>query len=341
MSLLAALKAVYGRARFKTYYEAETPVDLNGIGEFRNDAFPRHRASCWLDLPNADSEIDRRLQRKLITPEQAEACHFWIANGYLIVPGLIDVTTLDTTWAAYEDALARGLLGPRSYVDPAQKLDDRKLDPHLSIPAVRALQQDQRVLAWTDLLLGRKTAPFQTIMGHASSEQLPHSDSIHMTTYPLGFLVANWIAFEDVDPASGPLEYYPGSHRLPYILSAEIGLKPLEFKSKGYEVYRDLYEPAIAKACEAAGFEKQVFLPKRGDVLFWHANLVHGGFCASTGLSPVRHWSAISSRNAPSPITIFRAILRGSIRMGSMPPWRFSFLNGIFGVYLAGKASQA
>lgn len=277
MGVLAALKAVYGRAKFKTYYEAETPVDLYGIDEFRNDAFPRHSACCWLDMPDASLLIDQRLQGGLITPEQAEACRFWIANGYLIVPGLIDPVTLDMTWAAYEEALASGLLGPRIYVDPAQTLDERKLDPHLSVPAVRALQHDQRVLAWTDLLLGRKTTPFQTIMGHASSEQLPHSDSIHMTTYPLGFLVANWIAFEDVDPASGPLEYYPGSHKLPYILSAEIGLKPREFKRRGYEVYRELYEPAIRQACETAGFEKQVFLPQRGDVLFWHANLVHGG----------------------------------------------------------------
>ncbi len=277
MVFLNAFKVFNSRRKFKKYYEADIPLDLESVGEFRNDAFPEHPVSCWLDLPDAESEIDRRLTLGKITSAEAEACRFWIKNGYLIVPGLIDDETLDSTWAAYEEALASGVLGPRVYVDPDQKLDNRTLDPHLCVPAIRALQHHSKVLAWTDLLLGRKTVPFQTIMGHASSEQLAHSDSIHMTTYPLGYLVANWIAFEDVDPASGPLTYYPGSHTLPYILSADVGLAPYAFKTKGYDVYREFYEPAIRIACETAGLEQHVFLAKKGDVLFWHANLVHGG----------------------------------------------------------------
>ena len=139
------------------------------------------------------------------------------------------------------------------------------------------MQHHADVLKWVDLLFGRKTVPFQTIMGHAGSEQAAHSDSIHMTTYPLGYLVANWIAFEDITEDSGVLEYYPGSHKLPYLLSADVGIAEYEFKEKGYSVYSERYEPAIRAECEAAGFPKETFLAKKGDVLFWHANLVHGG----------------------------------------------------------------
>ena len=58
-----------------------------------------------------------------------------------------------------------------------------------------------------------------------------------MTTYPLGFLVANWIAFGDISPASVPLEYYPHSHRLPYLLSAEVGITGAgEFAEEGYAI---------------------------------------------------------------------------------------------------------
>lgn len=78
----------------------------------------------------------------------------------------------------------------------------RQLDPHLKVPAVRALRHHPAILAWTDLLFDRRTVPFQTIMGHAGSQQRAHSDSIHMTTYPLGFLVATWLAFEDIAPAA-------------------------------------------------------------------------------------------------------------------------------------------
>jgi hypothetical protein len=277
----SALQRTFGRAfnlaRFKKYYTADIPVDLKSIAEFRNECFPKHPLSCWLDLPSAETEIDKRLQSGAINAVQADACRFWIENGYLIIPGLIDRETLDMTWAAYEKALDEGVFGPRTYVNAAQTLDDRKLDPHLSVPLIRQLQHHPKVLAWTDLLLGRKTAPFQTIMGHAGSEQAAHSDAIHMTTYPLGYLVANWIAFEDVKTESGPLEYYPGSHKLPYLLSAEAGLAPYEFKRNGYSVYSQHYEPAIDKACKDLGFEKHRFLARKGDVLFWHANLVHGG----------------------------------------------------------------
>ena len=274
---LAWFKRRLNLGRFHRRYDAKTAVDLTRVGEFRGDAFPHGDPDCWLDRPNAREAIEGRLKRGEIDAGQAAALRFWVENGYLICPKLIDDATLDTTWAAYERALADGRLGPRGFVDAAQTLDDRKLDPHLLVPELRALQHHPSVLAWTDLLFGRKTIPFQTIMGHAGSQQAPHSDSIHMTTYPLGYLIANWVAFEDIMPDSGPLEYYPGSHRLPYLLSREVGIAPLEFKTNGYGVYGERYEPAVRRQCDEARLEKKIFLAGKGDVLFWHANLVHGG----------------------------------------------------------------
>jgi ectoine hydroxylase-related dioxygenase (phytanoyl-CoA dioxygenase family) len=263
--------------KFRRFYPLGKPVDFDQFQEFRNEAFPRGEPSAWLDRPDAEQAIRRKLRRGDITAAQAEACRFWIENGYLILPGLIDAATLDTAFAAYETALATGVFGERRYVNEARTLDDRQLDPHLNLPEIRALQHHKAVLEWTDLLFGRKTLPFQTIMGHAGSQQAAHSDSIHMTTYPLGYLIANWVAFEDIDSAGGPLDYYPGSHKLPYLLSAEVGIAPLEFKEKGYTIYSEKYEPMIREVCEKAGLKREVFLAKKGDVLFWHANLVHGG----------------------------------------------------------------
>ncbi len=40
----------------------------------------------------------------------------------------------------------------------------------------------------------REPKPLQTIAAHKGSQQGVHSDSIHMTTYPLGYLSAAWIA---------------------------------------------------------------------------------------------------------------------------------------------------
>jgi hypothetical protein len=265
--------------RFRDIYFAEQAVDLDAIGEFRNDAFPASGPACWLDRPDALVEVERRRQNGMIDAQQAELCAQWIFDGYVIVPGLIGRDELDRVWTAYERAIADGriVVHPEP-IGPDDPYPGRSLDPHLKVAEIRALQHHPKILAITDLLLGRRTLPFQTIMGHKGSSQLPHSDMIHMTTYPLGYLVANWVAFEDVDPDSGPLEYYPRSHRLiPRLLSHEIALAPLEFKQRGAAAYSEKYEPEVGRHIAAARLQPDYFLGKAGDVLFWHADLIHGG----------------------------------------------------------------
>ena len=279
--------------KFRRFYSVGDPVDLDRIGEFRNEAFPQGEPTAWLDRPHAENELVRKLEAGAIDAAQADACRFWITNGYLTVPGLIDHSTLDETWKAYEQALAAGIFGERRYVDGAQTLDDRRLDPHLLVPAIRALQHHPAILAWTNLLFGRKTIPFQTIMGHAGSQQRAHSDSIHMTTYPLGYLIANWIAFEDVQPTSVPLEYYSGSHRLLYLMSKDVGIAPHEFKKKGYAIYQEKYEPVIQRLCEDANLTKQVFLAKKATYSLGTLISFTAARLAPTPISHARRWSAI------------------------------------------------
>jgi hypothetical protein len=264
--------------QFRKFYFADHPVDFLKITEFRNDAFPSSGPVCWLDRPDALIEVERRRQTGLLDSEQAEMCAKWIFDGYIIVPGLIDRDELDTVWSAYERAIADGRITvhPEPH-GPGDGHPGRTLDPHLNVPEIRDLQRHPKILAITDLLLGRRTLPFQTIIGHKGSSQHPHSDTIHMTTYPLGYLVANWIAFEDVHEDSGPLEYYPRSHRMiPPLLSSEVSIAPFEYK-KDVEVYHVKYEPEISRHIAAARLEPAYFLGKAGDVLFWHANLIHGG----------------------------------------------------------------
>ncbi len=265
--------------QFRKFYFAEQAVDLHAIGEFRNDAFPNSGPVCWLDQPDALIEVNRRHQNGMIDARQVEMCKKWIFDGYFVAPGLIGRDELDAAWHAYESAIVAGsvVVHPEP-VGPDDPYPGRNLDPHIKIPEIRALQHHPKVLAITDLLLGRRTLPFQSIMGHKGSSQLPHSDTIHMTTYPLGYLVANWIAFEDVHEDSGPLEFYPRSHRLiPPLLSGELSIAPFEFKKRGAAAYSEKYEPEVDRYIAAAGLQPEYFLGKAGDVLFWHANLIHGG----------------------------------------------------------------
>jgi ectoine hydroxylase-related dioxygenase (phytanoyl-CoA dioxygenase family) len=164
----------------------------------------------------------------------------------------------------------------RGQEEAADTFPGRVLNPHNQVPEIARIWADETMTAVVSLLLGAKATPFQTIAGHKGSEQLSHSDSIHMTTYPLGYLAANWIAFEDIEPDSGPLEYYPGSHRLPYLFSKDVGIS-IEESTEGYAAYHAKYEPAVAALIAENNLKPAYFLPKKGDVLIWHANLLHGG----------------------------------------------------------------
>lgn len=97
-----------------------------------------------------------------------------------------------------------------------------------------------------------------------------------MTT-PLGFMAAAWIAFEDIHRDSGPLLYYPGSHRWPYYFARHVGIEPGEFKARQYISYAEKYEPFIQERVKEMGGSPHYSTAQKGDVLFWHANLVHGG----------------------------------------------------------------
>lgn len=125
------------------------------------------------------------------------------------------------------------------------------------------------------VLLGGRAILFQSINFLKGSEQATHSDSIHMTTFPLGGLLGVWIALEDISEENGPLHYYPGSHKLPYYLNADYGNEGNAL-FLGNRSYSD-YEHMIAERIKAQKLEKTEFFAKKGDLIIWHANLFHGG----------------------------------------------------------------
>ena len=126
-----------------------------------------------------------------------------------------------------------------------------------------------------DTLIGGKARVFQSINFIHGSEQKSHSDSIHMTTYPLGGLLGVWVALEDIGPDQGPLHYYPGSHQLPYYLNRDYNNEG-NYWMIGDKTYSE-YEAMLERRIEEMGLQKKIFTAKKGDVLIWHANLLHGG----------------------------------------------------------------
>jgi hypothetical protein len=112
---------------------------------------------------------------------------------------------------------------------------------------------------------------FQHLTYPRSSKAFTHSDYIHFGSYPPEDMMAVWVALEDIHPDSGPLFYYDGSHKLPYIHMQDLHLKTVH--TGDYPTYQG----HIDSLCRRMGMQKKYFIPKKGEALIWSANLIHGG----------------------------------------------------------------
>ncbi len=137
-------------------------------------------------------------------------------------------------------------------------------------PEVRALACHPRILELLAFLYQRQPIPFQTLNFDLGTEQAAHSDSLHFYSWPRRYMCGVWIAFEDMDGENGPLQYYPGSHRLPDYDLTDLGMQ------RGFVDYAR-YEEFIAALAAVHRFERRELHVKKGTALVWSANLLHGG----------------------------------------------------------------
>ena len=222
----------------------------------------------WLDQDGALTRLTNLHIQESINQTEHDLCLNWIKYGYVILEQHFSEDILDTAWAEYDQKLATDeITAPEEKNNSEDILPGRTLNPHLKVEGFRDVMSCMRLLKIFNLILNSNVIPFQSIASHKGSQQKLHSDAIHMTTDPLGGLVAAWVAFEDIDEDSGPLEFCPSSHRLPYILSNNLDIDPKDFKENGYSSYHQKYEPAIESVIGAHNIKKRIFLAKKGDVL--------------------------------------------------------------------------
>jgi hypothetical protein len=188
-------------------------------------------------------------------------------QGFAVLPGFIAPATVDALNADLDALVASGKLKFR--------YRNKLMFAFRQSALVNQAAHDARLLGVLGALLGHEARLFQSINFLTGSEQHTHSDSIHMSTYPLGGLIAAWVALEDITPENGPLHYYPGSHKLPYYLNADYDNEGNNWLigDKDYSAY----EAFIDQRVQELGLKKEVFLAKKGDIFIWHANLLHGG----------------------------------------------------------------
>ena len=141
--------------------------------------------------------------------------------------------------------------------------------------SVRKIATNPAILNLLSELYGRRAFAFQTLNFAVGTQQHIHADLVHFCARPAHFMCGVWVALEDIRAESGPLIYYPGSHKWPVILPEDIGA-PLASSGSPYEHYH-LLEKAWEAQIEERGAEPVQFLPRKGQALIWDANLWHGG----------------------------------------------------------------
>jgi hypothetical protein len=155
---------------------------------------------------------------------------------------------------------------------------------------VRAIAANEKVLALLSTLYGRQAFPFQTLNFPVGTQQALHSDSAHFSSSPERFMCGVWLAFEDMDGDNGPLEYVPGSHKLPIYVNEHVGACSAEQDNPTdhYQRFLDLWEGLV----RTHRLEREVFRAHKGQALIWAANLLHGG---SRHKAPDRtRWSQVT-----------------------------------------------
>ncbi len=229
--------------------------------------FPDKKSRAWLDVGSAKELAPKQLGFSAFPPQVQEQIINWSDNGYLILNKFFEDDIVSSINKEVDGIVEKNLITPTH---------DNKLPFANRISSViKNLTYTPHLISILNFLLGKEVVPFQTLNFIKGSNQRAHSDSIHMTTYPLGYLIAVWIALEDTNENNGPLFYYPGSHKLPYLLNNDFNEMStlLKLGRNDYPDYEDVVEDVIQKN----GLEKKIFFAKRGDVLIWHANLIHGG----------------------------------------------------------------
>lgn len=155
--------------------------------------------------------------------------------------------------------------------------------------SVRRLAVQPSILSLLETIYGRKPFAFQTLNFAVGSQQSYHSDAVHFNSYPLGFMCGVWFALQTVEFDSGPLHYFPGSHRLPYLSARSLHLTRNRIEAEDHP--QVLFEPHWEEAVSANRLRSEVFLADVGDIFIWHANLLHGGIRVNR--PKLRRWSQV------------------------------------------------
>lgn len=142
-------------------------------------------------------------------------------------------------------------------------------DLYLTSPELRELLLSPRLMEIVKPLVDGTPALCNSLNLERSSAQDNHADSLYMTPLTRGGVLACWFALEAVRPDAGPLRLYPRSHLIPPYTFSNGLHHAMEGEMQGWGTYVDA-------EMAARSIEPVRVLAAPGDLVLWHADLLHG-----------------------------------------------------------------
>lgn len=232
----------------------------------------------WTDRRDAQEQLARRRAEGLDEETAARIATF-VERGYVVIEGAVPPSLCDEYRAFFEAAWRsppptlfahwRRRVVPLSMeiYDEVAKVSD----VHYLFPRAAELLFPPAVLRFLTAIYERPPVAFQTMTMRKGSEEELHTDTGPLTLTEPCALTASWLALEDVNPRSGALQYVPGSHHVEVLVNGVSKAHHGDYPAYG----RALEEQK--RRCRERGLPTERFLARRGDVLVWAADLLHGG----------------------------------------------------------------
>lgn len=222
----------------------------------------------WLDGEISEKLLNDKLEKSSFSNEIKSAIKGWNQNGYIHLKNFFSNDQIDSVNSEINNLITTNIV---DFNYSGRKI----MFAYQYSETLKKFAEDKKLKKVLSFILDKPVKLFSSINFLKGSEQKAHSDYIHMATYPDGNMIAAWVALEDVNLQNGTIFYYPGSHREPYVKNLDYlpnqgTLLIPKDANKRYENY-------IEEKVKKNNWEKKDFLAKKGDVLIWHANLIHGG----------------------------------------------------------------
>jgi hypothetical protein len=216
-------------------------------------------------------------------------------DGFFVWPGLLPPALIDRHLDAYAAIDARlGVKPGESY--PREKqvaIRQARYDLHVENIETQRMIFNRELMEFLRDYFGDEPVLRQPQTGFYSPRTPDHTDSMDIKVSPHGAELRVWCALEDIHPDSGPVYLVPGSHKsISEPLQREVLTEHPEFidllrsqmkpttAEEYFSVTKPLWDYAkqikLTRAIEEIGLERKPFLLKKGDVIAFSPDVVHG-----------------------------------------------------------------